>query len=70
MDGTQVRDLKPIAGMPLHFLNCRNSPIASYEPLRGTPIRNLDIDEPDKNMLRILRTLPNLMWVNGMFFER
>lgn len=70
MEGTQVRDLKPIAGMPLHFLNCRNAPIASYEPLRGTPIRNLDIDEPDKNMLRILRTLPNLMWVNGTFFER
>src|SRR5262249_53324370 len=43
-----VKDLKPLAGMPMQRLYCDDTGVVSLEPLKGAPIYHLSLACPRK----------------------
>jgi hypothetical protein len=70
INGSQVKDLRPLEGLALRYLNCRNTAVRSFDPLKKMPLTSIDMDEPNSAAKKILRTLPNLQYVNGQAYER
>jgi Leucine-rich repeat (LRR) protein len=69
INGSQVKDLRPLEGLALRYLNCRNTAVTSLDPLKNMPLISIDMDEPDGAAKKVLRTLPNLRYVNGQTYE-
>ncbi|MDI6774963.1 MAG: protein kinase [Verrucomicrobiota bacterium] len=61
---TDARDLAALRGMPLHYLNCRQIKTRDLSPLIGMNLRNIELDNPEAAQ-NVLRTMPQLEWVNG-----
>jgi len=70
INGTRVKDLRPLSEMPLTHLSCQNTSLNSFEPLRRLPLYSIVVDEPDGAVRPVLRTMPNLQYVNGVYQKR
>jgi len=70
INNSQVRDLRPIEGMALTFLSCQNVPVRNFDPLNKMPLTSIVMDGPTEAARKILRTMPNLKYVNGREYER
>jgi hypothetical protein len=65
-----VKDLRPLEGLALRYLNCRDTAVVNFDPLKNMPLTSIDMDEPTSFAKKVLRTLPNLQYVNGQPYER
>lgn len=57
ISGNRVRDLTPLVGMPLKYLNCSANPIASLKPISEMPLEELDCSYTGIASLEPLRNI-------------
>lgn len=60
-----LRDISPLADVPLRFLSLRGNPVADLAPLRDAPIEELYLEETQVADLSPLKALPlRTLWLN------
>ncbi|MBN2301557.1 MAG: protein kinase [Lentisphaerae bacterium] len=75
ISGTHVNDLTVLKTMPLEYLACVDIRASDYSPLIGMGIERIYIgdsidDRPNKEIRKILWTMPNLRLVNTRHWKR
>jgi hypothetical protein len=64
--GTRVRDLSPLAGMPLLTLRVQDTPAKDLAVLRGMPLKDLRLSFDPARDQTLLKSLPELRKINGL----
>jgi serine/threonine protein kinase/Leucine-rich repeat (LRR) protein len=58
-----VRDLSPLAGLPLVYLDVSGDSVSSIAPLAGMPLKELQLQHTSVSDLRALLSCPTLEWL-------
>ena len=70
LDGTNVRDLSPLAGQPLKIVSLKRTPVTDLSPLADFALEELTIKEMDVTDLSFLRRAPLCDSLEKLFLDK
>ncbi len=72
VNDSPIKDLLPIAGMPLTYLDISTTAISSIAPLRGMPLEHLNLEKTSVRDLGPLAECPKLVvvWLPANFLSK